>query len=436
MQILRAGGWLSACLVSLAITHAGEPDSAESRSQSPAARPESPVPGDSLKSAERIVFVGSTFVERWQRFGYLETELLRRFPQHDLSVRNLGWSGDTVFAESRGIFDPPAVGYQRMLEQIRGLRPTRIIIGYGANEAFGGSEQLEPFLQQLATLLQDLQSTRAVFQLMTPHLFEQMPPPLPDSAAHNLDVQQYGRAVLEFAQARGLACADLRDLLIDAVSSELREVMRDQQWHLTNNGQHLNELGYWYAAPVIIDRLLPDSKPQAWSVVIRAASDDRSSPTANVSGTQISELTRQDRQIRFRLLDETLPPAAFPDLSASSRTLQITGLPAGKYELSVDGRVLRSGTAEAWQTGLKLTAGPEFEQIAQLREAVIEKNRLYFHRWRPQNVTYLFGFRKHEQGQNAAEVAEFDTLVAEKETEIRKLSRPRPHQYVLSRVGD
>ena len=25
----------------------------------------------------------------------------------------------------------------------------------------------------------------------------------------------------------------------------------------------------------------------------------------------------------------------------------------------------------------------------------------FFHRWRPQNETYLFGFRKHEQGKNA-----------------------------------
>lgn len=46
-----------------------------------------------------------------------------------------------------------------------------------------------------------------------------------------------------------------------------------------------------------------------------------------------------------------------------------------------------------------------------LRQTVIRKDQLFFDRWRPQNETYLFGFRKHEQGQNAREIPEFDPLV-------------------------
>jgi lysophospholipase L1-like esterase len=61
------------------------------------------------------------------------------------------------------------------------------------------------------------------------------------------------------------------------------------------------------------------------------------------------------------------------------------------------------------------------ETLEPLREAIRKKNELYFHRWRPQNETYLFGFRKHEQGKNAKEVAEFDPLVAAAEAEIDKL---------------
>jgi lysophospholipase L1-like esterase len=67
------------------------------------------------------------------------------------------------------------------------------------------------------------------------------------------------------------------------------------------------------------------------------------------------------------------------------------------------------------------------EQTEQLRRAIIEKNRLYFYRWRPQNETYLFGFRKHEQGNNAREIPLFDPLVAEKEQEIARLRVPVRH---------
>jgi lysophospholipase L1-like esterase len=63
------------------------------------------------------------------------------------------------------------------------------------------------------------------------------------------------------------------------------------------------------------------------------------------------------------------------------------------------------------------------ERAEQLRQAIVAKNELYFHRWRPQNTTYLFGFRKHEQGQNAREIPQFDPLVTAKEQEIAQLRK-------------
>jgi GDSL-like Lipase/Acylhydrolase family len=53
-----------------------------------------------------------------------------------------------------------------------------------------------------------------------------------------------------------------------------------------------------------------------------------------------------------------------------------------------------------------------------LTTAVMEKNRLFFHRWRPQNEIYLFGSRKHEQGNNGVEIPMFDPLIAEKEKAV------------------
>ncbi len=42
---------------------------------------------------------------------------------------------------------------------------------------------------------------------------------------------------------------------------------------------------------------------------------------------------------------------------------------------------------------------------------IAEKNQLFFYRYRPQNETYLFLFRKHEQGNNAVEIPQFDPLI-------------------------
>jgi hypothetical protein len=54
----------------------------------------------------------------------------------------------------------------------------------------------------------------------------------------------------------------------------------------------------------------------------------------------------------------------------------------------------------------------------QLRSAVLKKNQLFFYSYRPQNETYLRGFRKHEQGNNAVEITQFEPLV---EAEDRRI---------------
>jgi hypothetical protein len=46
---------------------------------------------------------------------------------------------------------------------------------------------------------------------------------------------------------------------------------------------------------------------------------------------------------------------------------------------------------------------------------------LFFHRWRPANETYLFLFRKHEQGNNAKEIPQFDPIIEKQEVEIEKI---------------
>ena len=56
-----------------------------------------------------------------------------------------------------------------------------------------------------------------------------------------------------------------------------------------------------------------------------------------------------------------------------------------------------------------------------LRQEILQKNVWWFHRSRPANMAYVFGFRKQEQGQNAIEIPQYDALVEEAESRIAKL---------------
>ncbi|MCG8649403.1 MAG: GDSL-type esterase/lipase family protein [Pirellulales bacterium] len=59
---------------------------------------------------------------------------------------------------------------------------------------------------------------------------------------------------------------------------------------------------------------------------------------------------------------------------------------------------------------------------AEIQRKIVDKNQLFFHRYRPQNETYLFLFRKHEQGNNAVEIPQFDPLIRKADQAIWALA--------------
>jgi lysophospholipase L1-like esterase len=270
-----------------------------------------------FRDQERIVWIGGTWFEREQREGYWETALTAALANKNIVSRNLGWSGDTIWGESRAGFDSPAEGYKRLIEHVRAEKPTLIIVGYGTNEAFEGPQGLDRFRAQFNRLLDDLADTKARLILMSPTY--QVPfPGTPSPETYNTNVDRYAEIIREIAQKRSAVFIDARDWTRSPTESEA----------LTVNGMHLTPRGYQITA---------------------------------------------------------------------TRLLAALGLPAPSH-LSTD----------QWEL---------------LRRTIVAKNELYFHRWRPQNVTYLFGFRKHEQGQNAKEIPEFDPLVEAKEQAIEKLKK-------------
>ena len=280
----------------------------------------------SLRDGDRVVFLGDTFVEREGDRGFIETALVAAHPEASLTFRNLGWSGDTVWAESRGVFDQPAKGYERMLALVRELKPTIVFVAYGRNESYQGEAGLAAFRTQLEKLCDDLRTAAAAgaanesvkpadvrLVLVTPHRFETA-----DAAARNVALSIYSQAIRDVATAKQARLVDLFAQLPTTAAPGQK---------LSENGVHLSNAGYAQAARVF----------------------------AAASGHESSA-----------------------DFAARSDTL---------------------------------------------RKQVVAKNTLFFHRWRPANETYIFLFRKHEQGNNAVEIPQFDPLVETAEQKVRSLAK-------------
>lgn len=381
-------------------------------------------PAFQLVDGDRVVMLGSTFIERDQAHGYLEAALTTRCQPAHIQFRNLGWSGDNVFGEARAAFGTVADGYNHLKEHVLALKPTVILLGYGTNESFAGAAGLKTFEDGLATLLATLDKTKARIVFISPVRQEDLGRPLPDPAAHNKDLKLYVTAIAKVAAARQAPFVNLYDLL--PMKSGPSGAA------LTDNGLHLTAYGYWRAAPVIEQAL--GLAPRRWQIEA-----DVQSQNVAARGVTIREARFAPGVIRFEALDQTLPLAAAPSVSTTAATqperiVRVFNLPPGQYALSIGDMQVALASAERFAAGVAVAAGPDFEQADELRRAILDKNQLYFHRWRPQNETYLFGFRKHEQGNNAVEIPQFDPLVEAQEKLIHKLAAPVARHYELVKV--
>jgi lysophospholipase L1-like esterase len=325
-----------------------------------------------LDDGDRVVFLGNTLIEREQRYGWWEYALTTRFAGKKIQFRNLGWSGDTVFGDARAGFGSRADGFRHLTEHTLSLKPTVIVIGYGTNESFEGPAGLADFTKGLNTLLDALAPTKARIVLLSPLRQGDMGRPLPDPAANNKNLRMYADRIREVAKKRGYRFIDLYDRLGDI--GKVKPAV-------TDNGIHLNGVGYRWSAREL------------------------------ESGLGIKDEGRR--------------------LPLGPRTVVFKDVTAGQHTLFIDKKAIATADAKEWAKGVSISSAPEFEQAEKLRKLIVAKNELYFHRWRPQNATYLFGFRKHEQGKNAREIPQFDPLIAAKEKEIAKLSVPAAFKYEL-----
>ena len=400
--------------------------------------------GFELVDEDHVVLIGATFIERAQQFGHLEAGLTAAVGERRVTFRNLGWSADTVWAESRGIFDTPAQGYQRMIEHVRAEEPSVIIICYGQNEAIqnGASAQsLDSFRQQLTKLIDDVSTTGASVVLMTPHPLLTAPAPLPNPQRFNDAIGQYAETIRQVANDRQCAFVDLFDQtesalseidqklqpanpMADLVLSDHPEIMNERYSQWTDNGMHWNATGYERISSVVRERSF---RKRLISANIKI---DFSKSQVMAKGAELRNINlsaNRQNSIRFELKPLELSPVP--------TTIDIVSSGYGssdQFQLRVQSGndVLMETTSistlkietDDGDTGLRF-ALPSL-QYAALRDLVVRKNELYFHRWRPQNITYLFGFRKHEQGNNAVEIAQFDPLIDQLEDEIHSVQQP------------
>lgn len=252
-----------------------------------------------LQKGDHICIIGNTLAERLQHDGWLEATIVARFPAHDLTFRNLGFSGDELTMRLRSMdFGKPdewlsANGPHPQMNKLKNapdkslqentnrfaLTNTKadvIFAFFGYNESKQGAAGLDKFKRDLDSTLKGMlgqkyngkSAPRIV--LFSPIAHEDLKTPnLPDGREDNERIKMYSAAMADVAKANNVAFVDLFGPTLKAYADS------KEPW--TFNGIHLTQSGNRRLAPLVEAGLFGNSAatPAAKLEAIRSAVNDK-----------------------------------------------------------------------------------------------------------------------------------------------------------------
>jgi lysophospholipase L1-like esterase len=205
-------------------------------------------PALELRRGDTVVLIGNTLAERMQYFNHFETLLMLRFPELQLRVRNLGWSGDALALQ------PRPLNFGDASKHLQQQKADVMLAFFGASESFAGDAGLPQFEHDLEAYLRTHAAatyngkTPPRLALISPIAHEQLPHLVHvDVVARNQDLERYTAAMRAVAAREKVAFVDLFTPSLAA--------MQRARAPLTDNGIHLNEAGDAVVAELIMQGL-------------------------------------------------------------------------------------------------------------------------------------------------------------------------------------
>jgi len=196
---------------------------------------------------DRIAIIGGGLADRMQHDGWLESYLHAVHPDHELIIRNLGFTGDQVHHRPRAHPD-----FGNSDHHLNNVDANTIFAFFGYNESFDDRPEefkahLRVWIEHTRNQSYDGESTPAIV-LFSPIAHEDLNDPnLPDGVENNFRLEAYTDAMKEIAR-------ELEVPFVDLFRESARLYKRSDK-PLTINGIHLNEYGNKLIAEFIVFEL-------------------------------------------------------------------------------------------------------------------------------------------------------------------------------------
>ncbi len=409
---------------------------------------------------DRVVFLGDSITEQRLYTTYIEAYALTRHPQWKLWFRNVGWGGDTSWLRQRAhpdekqLFAADEATQQKMVEDSVGcglardvlpLKPTAVTIKFGMNDHSYQKFREDIFaayVRSQTELAKVLKANGARVAFLTPQPIEDKRPD-PDQDVRNQSLRRFSDGLKEVAAKTG-------ETFVDQFDPYMAIMMKERSANPTafiggGDAVHPGPAGHTIMAWAVLKGL------GATPLVSRAAIDCGARSVSAAESCRVTNLKLSNGTISFDRTDDALPMPIDPKAEAALKLapiledlnrydLQLSGLPAGTYEISVDGEVVGKASSEELAKGANLAtkAGPITQQSQQVLSLVFQKNNVFFQRWRSVQLYEFPAWAKSPEGESkrSAEVARLDQQIADLENQIDEARKPKLRHFEIKRSAD
>lgn len=330
-----------------------------------------------FKPKDRIVFLGDSITEQYQYSTYIELYLTTRFPQGEMTFINAGIGGDTANG-----------GANRFAAHVLAEKPTCLTINFGMNDAGYGAfdpNRNKTYVDSTKKMLAAAKEAGVRVALLSPNAVDRR-------------IQERFKLYLEtqkefYAPLKGLA-EEFGNSFVDqyAITRTALEKMEADNAKTVvpyYDGFHTSPPGGLLMAHAILTGL---KAPAA----VSAATINAADATGTGTDCTIANVKKTDKGIAFRRTDKALPIPVQNDWvtllpyvnqlkDLNAYTLQVAGLAAGKYGVTIDGVEVAEYSAEELAAGVNLglaTRGPIYDQGQKAFQLIQQKNGVVHSRFR------------------------------------------------------
>lgn len=307
-----------------------------------------------LRNGDTVVFLGDSITAARTYGKLIENYTLLRFPDRKVRFVNAGRGGDTADG-----------GLKRLERDVFAHKPTVVTVAYGVNDIGWGlkadAEHKQAYLDGVRGIVEACRKRGVrVYVCSAAATAED-----PDKAEHGF-LQTMCDEGLALARSLGGKTIDVQRAMreiqkeILAANAKVADKAKRDSLHAPD-GVHLTDLGQLAMAFAILKGLGAPADVSAVRI------DAAGPKLLGADGCKVSDLRSEGGALHFTRHDEGLPfnygifyglnyrYVPVPD-ELNRYLLTVTNLPAGKYEVSADGRGAGTFTADQLAKGVNIAS--------------------------------------------------------------------------------